>query len=78
MHKSKTHLFSENDDETTEDADEVNKQVDGVSNEILVSVATLLNDQLSVVEHKAAHEEQTDVEVHLRQGTPVFIRITVS
>lgn len=62
-----TLLLSQNDEQASEDADEVQEQVNRVSDVVTLTTLPLFNDQLGVVEHEATEEGHTKVEVGLEQ-----------
>lgn len=61
------YLLGEDDDQTSEDAHEVDEEVEGVRDEITATLTSLLDDQLSVVEDETAHHDQPQVEMYLEQ-----------
>ena len=61
------YLLRQNNQDPPEHPDEVDEQVERVHHEVLVPHATLLDDELGVVQHEAAHHQQTEVEVRLVQ-----------
>lgn len=59
------YLLREQNNQSSEDADEVNEEVQRVRDKVLVAHATLLDNQLGVIQDKTAHEREADVEMHL-------------
>ena len=49
--------------------DEVNEELEGVSNEVVVASAFLEDDHLSVPHHEAAEHGKTDPHVKLKENT---------
>lgn len=62
-----TLLLSQNDEQASKDADEVQEQVNRVSNVVTLTTLPFLNDELGVVEHKATEKKHTKVKVGLEQ-----------
>jgi len=60
-------LFGEDDHELAEDVDKVEEQVDRVPDVVVVSAASLLHDELGVVQHKGAEDEETKVQVDVKE-----------
>lgn len=60
-----TNLLGEEDEQATENADEVHKEVQGVGHKVLGAGAPFLDDQLCVVQHKATHHQQAQIKVGL-------------
>lgn len=60
-------VHGEDDHQFPEDGDEIKEQVHTVPDVVLVSVLCFLNDELSVKQHEAAHDEQSEVHVCLKQ-----------
>lgn len=56
----------EKNDNFSEDLHEVNEEVEGVGDEVLVPAATLLDDHLGVVDDKAAEDGESDPESSLK------------
>ena len=61
-----THLLHEEDEDLPEDLDEVDEQVEGVGDEVLVTVPRLPDDHLGVEHDETAEDGQTNVEVCLQ------------
>jgi len=57
-------LVGQDDEQTAEYSDEINEQVERVTNEIVIAHSALLNDHLSVVKYKATHHQQSEVDVN--------------
>ena len=62
-----THLLHEEDQNFPEDLDKVDEEVEGVGDEVLVSVPSLPDDHLGVEHDEAAEDGQADVQVSLQQ-----------
>jgi len=60
-------LLHEKDENLSENLDEVNEEIQGVGNEVLVSVPGLPDDQLCVEHDEATEDSQTDPNVCLEQ-----------
>ena len=60
-----SYLLHEEDEDLPEDLDEVDEEVEGVGDEVLVSVPGLPDDHLGVEHDEAAEDGQPDVEVGL-------------
>lgn len=60
-------LISEDDEEPLEDGEEVDEELEAMHDVVCVAQTTLLYDQLSVVHHEAAHDNQADVQVSLEE-----------
>ena len=63
-----THLLHEEDEDLPEELDEVDEEVEGVPDGVLVAPAALLDDGLRVVDHEAAEDQQAAPQVQLEQG----------
>ena len=64
-----TDLLCQNDHEAPEDGDDVDEQIDAVPDEVVVSSAALLYDQLGVVQDASAHHCQSKVQLRLEGCT---------
>ena len=62
------HLLHEEDEDLPEELDEVDEEVEGVADGVLVAPPPLLDDGLGVVHHEAAEDQQAAPEVQLEQG----------
>lgn len=60
-------LVSEDDEQAPEHAHEVNEELDGMHDVVLVPTPGLLQDVLGVVHDEAAHHCQAHVQVDLRK-----------
>ena len=60
-----THLLHEEDEDLPEDLGEVDEELEGVGDEVLVSAASLLNDHLGVVHDESTEEEEAGPQVSL-------------
>ena len=60
------YLLHEEDEDLPEDLDEVDEEVEGVGDEVLVSVPGLPDDHLGVEHDEATEDGQPDVEVGLK------------
>lgn len=61
----KTYLLGKDDDKTFENADEINEEVQWVRDKILIAMPAFLNNQLSVIEDKTTHQQQSQVQMDL-------------
>lgn len=57
----------ENDEHTSEHSDEVDEEINAVGHVVLVSLLHLLQDQLGVVQDEPAHDDQSQVQRHVKQ-----------
>ena len=63
-----SHLLHEEDEDLPEELDEVDEEVEGVADGVLVAPPPLLDDGLGVVHHEAAEDQQAAPQVQLEQG----------
>ena len=63
-----TYLLHEEDEDLPEELDEVDEEVEGVADGVLVAPPPLLDDGLGVVHHEAAEDQQAAPQVQLEQG----------
>ena len=63
-----TDLLHEEDEDLPEELYEVDEEVEGVANGVLVAPAPLLDDGLRVVHHEAEEDQQASPQVQLEQG----------
>lgn len=62
-----TLLLSQNDEQASKDANEVQEQVQRVSNVVTLATLPLFDDELGVIEHETTEEGHTKVKVGLKQ-----------
>lgn len=62
---NKTYLLSKDDDKTFENANEINEEVQRVGDKIFIATHAFLNDQLSVIENKTTHKQQSQIQMGL-------------
>ena len=60
-----TNLICENDEKPPEDGQEIDEELQSMHDVISVAHASLLNDELSVVNYKATHHNQANVQLGL-------------
>ena len=65
---SSIYLVDEQHDDVLDNLDEVNEELEGVSNEVVVASAFLEDDHLSVPHHKAAEHGKTNPHVQLKEN----------
>jgi len=61
-------LFGEDDDELAEDGDEVDEEVERVIDEIAIAHLKSRHDQLRIVAHVPAHDDDAPVQGHVAQA----------
>lgn len=54
-----TYLLWKNDEKTLENANKINEEVQGMGDKIFIAMPALLNDQLSVIQNKTTHQQQS-------------------
>lgn len=62
-----TLLLSQNNEQAFEDANEVQEQVNGVSDVVTLPALPFLDDELGVIQHETTENSYTKVEVGLEQ-----------
>ena len=65
MYKCFSHLLHEKDQNLPEDLDKVDEKIQGVGNEVLVSILGLPDDQLGVEHDETTEDSQPDPDVSL-------------
>lgn len=61
-------LLGQNDEDANEDVQRIDEQVDRVPDEVIVAMATLLDDELRVEQHEAAEEQQSAVQLRVEES----------
>lgn len=61
-----SYLISKNDQEFLEDSNKIDEELEAVHDEVLVAKTTLLDNELSIVDHEPAHHSETNVQVSLQ------------
>lgn len=62
---NKTYLLSKDDDKTFENANKINEEVQRMDDKIFIATHAFLDDKLSIIEHKTAHKQQSQIQVGL-------------
>ena len=70
-----TYLLHEKDENLPEDLDEVNEEVKGVGNEVLVSVPCLSDDHLGVKHDEPAEDSQPNVQMSLQKIYSISVQL---
>ena len=70
-----TYLLHEKDENLPEDLDEVNEEVKGVGNEVLVSVPCLSDDHLGVKHDEPAEDSQPNVQMSLQKFDSICVQL---
>jgi hypothetical protein len=59
----KAYLFCEDDNKLFENPNEINEELQCMGNKIFIATPAFLNNQLSVIENKTAHNQQSQIHI---------------